>query len=516
MPIQVDTPDGGVAEFPDDMPPAAIEAALRKSFAPAAAGPEGSAAGRFVEGAWKYVNPVAIAQGLYGVVRHPIDTATTAAQQMGQEWEKAGATVMQPGAGLGDYVQAAGHAVAGSLPLIGPAAAAAGEKIGAGDVAGGLGEGAGLLGGTLIPRGVQAAARGVRAAIPGAAAALDAAAASRVAEVIRPVVGANKARLGNMAEKVAPRLVKDLAKDGAPLTRDALHQQIQGKLAQAEAALDEASDARISHTYETQPLIDDLLAKRKELTSKAVIAEEQTPVSRASSLVDESGRPMTVTDRVVRPIGRDVVPAPNRPRVAVLDQAISALKRLGPVAEYEPIRQIRQAYDSQAKVIYSPSMTADFLKVRGKALGAADVTGALREHLAKWDPETAAANADYSLYRVADDVLKATAEVERARPKVGRQIIARMAGTILGAREAGVAGGAAGFVLGPALDSALNAGFTTKLVVAKMASRLADAIRKGDVGTVYDVTHQMKRLGLTAAAASQTTPTPTQTAEAMP
>lgn len=50
----------------------------------------------------------------------------------------------------GRYTEAAGHAMGAAVPLVGPAAAQAGEAIGKGDVAGGLGQGAGLLGATLL------------------------------------------------------------------------------------------------------------------------------------------------------------------------------------------------------------------------------------------------------------------------------------------------------------------------------------------------------------------------------
>lgn len=47
--------------------------------------------------------------------------------------------------GQGRYSEAAGHGLAAVLPGVGPAAANAGEKIGAGDIAGGAGEATGLL-----------------------------------------------------------------------------------------------------------------------------------------------------------------------------------------------------------------------------------------------------------------------------------------------------------------------------------------------------------------------------------
>jgi hypothetical protein len=58
-------------------------------------------------------------------------------------------------AGRGRYSEAAGHAAAAALPLVGPAAASAGEDIGSGDPARmerGIGQGIGLVGSTVAPR----------------------------------------------------------------------------------------------------------------------------------------------------------------------------------------------------------------------------------------------------------------------------------------------------------------------------------------------------------------------------
>lgn len=489
MPRTAVMADGTELEFPDEATDEAMQRGVKaymakqggSSMPPSPevpSGPEGSAAGRFVGGVWKNINPVSIAQGLYGAVRHPIDTIGAVGSAMGSEWEKAGTAASE-----GRYSEAVGHGAAGSIPLIGPAAAAAGERIGAGDVAGGLGEGTGLLLPIVGPRGAQAALRGVRGAggaLEAAATGLERGAAAKVADVMSPKVGAGKVRFGNTAERIAPALVKDLAADGAPLTRGGFHTQIQGRLAQAEQALDAAADARLpTQAFSAREILSGLEARRAALTSKAV------------------GR------------GTSVVPAPNAARVAVIDQAIAEIKKMrGPMVRYDPIRVMRQAYDGQAKVVYNPSMTADFLRVKGKALGAADVTGVLRENLAKWDPQTAAANAEYSLYRSADDVLKATAEVERTRPRVGRQIMARLTGGILGA-QAGPAGAVAGWVGGPLLDSAFAAGATTQLKTAALMQRLATAVRSGDLGMVNSIAHQLKRLGLSSAAVSgQTTGAP--------
>jgi hypothetical protein len=452
---------------------AASKAAL--SFgaqAPAATpdGPQGSAVRRFAGGVWQNINPVSIAKGIYSTVTDLPGTARAMVGTHAEQIDKAKQAWSE-----GRYSEALGHGGAAALPIIGPAAAAAGERIGEGDVAGGLGEGVGLLIPVAGARAVGGVTKAARAVAPGlvsrAAGALESGATARIADVMSPKVGANKARLGNLAEKNAPRLAEDLAKEGAPLTRGGFHAQIQAKLADAGAALDAAADARPQQNYLSQDILTALRKRRAELT----VASPSSP-------------------------GKRIVPGPNADRVAVLDQAIQEIQDAGPVLQYDPIRTLRQAYDTQAKPVYNPATTVDFAKNQAKARGAADVAGVLREELAKWDPATAKANAQYSLYKAADDVLKATAEVERVRPRVGRQIIARMTGTILGNQAGGVPGAAAGYVAGPLLDSALASGATTQLKTAAMMQRLADAIRAGDMGRAISISHQLKRAGVTATA----------------
>jgi hypothetical protein len=475
---KVTAPDGRTVKLTGDSPPSEAELEQVFSGLPQASTqtgatentPQGSALGRFVGGVAEVLNPVEIAKGVYQTARHPIDTVAALSAAQTAEADKA-REIAQSAQGIGDYSRAAGHAVAAALPILGPIAAQAGERIGAGDIAGGLGMATGLL----APMGAPAAARGaarVARAVPAVSEMLEGGAAARVADVMAPKVGANKVRFGNMAEKVAPVLAKELAGDGAPITRTGFHQQIGAKLAEAEQALDAAADARLqTRTFSVKDILSGLEAKRAELTAKAV------------------GR------------GKDVVPAPNAARVAVIDRAIKEIRQVrGPFVQYEPIRTMRQAYDGPAKAIYSPAVTPDFLKAKGHALGSADVASVLREELAKWDPQTAEANARYSLYRTADDVLSATAEVERTRPKVGRQIMARLTGAVIGGEAGGAPGAVAGYVFGPAVDAALTSGFTTQLKTAALMQRLATAIRSGDVGRVHSLTATLKRAGVPAAA----------------
>lgn len=482
--------------------PAMARAIGEAESAPAKA--EGAALTRFAAGAWQNLNPVAIATGLYGAVRHPVDTATNIATASIDQGRQAVDLAKQ-----GRYSEAVGHGLA-VLPVIGPAAAAAGEAIGSGDIAGGLGQGVGLLAPIELPRAAKAAGKAVRMLPEGVAAAAERAATSRVVDVMAPKIGANKARFGNMAEGVAPAIAKDLAADGAPASRAGLHRMMQGKLDVAAEALDTAHDARFkSASFPTKPIINHLLEKRQALTSEAINASKIEP----KVSVTRAGDGTITQTKTAVPLGEDVVPSPNAARVAVIDQAISELKQLGPVTRYDPIRTMRMAYDGPAKAIYSPAMTADFMKAQGGKLGAADVTGALRDSLSKWDPTVAEANKGYALYRTANDVLEATAEVERTRPKVGRIIAARVLTTLLGEHAAGIPGAVGGYALAPLLDSALSGGMTTKLVTAKTMTNLAKAIRGGNLNAVTSLTAQLKRLGTTAAAVQgrSTSPSGSQT-----
>lgn len=489
----------------------APQAATAEQFMDPSQVPQGSALRRFVGNVAEQLNPITAAKGIYQAVSDPRATINNMIDAQAQQFSQAGQAFSE-----GRLSEAIGHGAAGVLPVIGPAAAGAGEQIATGDVAGGLGTGLGLMAATVGPRAKTVAKETVRIGseiAPKTAARVagwaERGAADRVADVMSPKVGPNKTRFGNQAEKVAPAVARDLAKDGAPLTREGLHADMSARRAQAEQALDAAHDTRFkADTFETAPIIADLRAQRRRFTAEAVEGSRvpRAERERVSSILDERGQPVRVRESVDTPIGEDVVPRPNAARVAQIDQAIAELRQLGPVARYDDIRTVRQAYDGPAKAVYVPSMTADYLTAQGGKLGAADVTGVLREHLAKWDPQTAAANAGYHIYRTADDVLEATREVERTRPRVGRQIMARMTGVLMGGQAAGTAGAVAGYLGGPLLDQALASGATTQLKTAAALQRLADVIRRGDVEQVAVLTSRLQRELQAAGRATRTTP----------
>ena len=455
--------------------------------------PEGSAVSRFASGVWENVNPVTIVKGIGQAVTDPVGTAGALWDAQKGEWVKA-----KDLAASGHYSEAAGHGAAAITPLIGPMAARAGETIKSGNVAGGLGQAVGLL----APIGVKPALRVTRAALPTAATGrvagqLQRAAEGKITATIAPQLGSNKIRFGNDAREVAPRLVAEPGMGAASVER--FTAKVGEKLTSAEQLLDEATDARLEAlTFDTAPIRDAIVAKRRALTSEAVKASDY-PRTFAPDATGRGAGPKAV--------GQDVVARPHAARVAVLDQALEELDQLGPKVSYEAIKRLRQAYDVEAKAVYHPSMTADFLKAQGGKYGSADVAGAYREHLGKWDPATAAANAEYAYWRKTSDVLQALEETELGRAKVGRALVAKMTGGLVGTAAGGAVGGAIGATAGAAAgafltglaEAAIGAGPTAQITVARQMARLAAALRKGDTGAATAAAFNLRKLaqGLT-------------------
>jgi hypothetical protein len=113
---------------------------------------------RFLSNAGQMLNPVTAIKGIGHAVANPIETAGAIYNAQADQLSQAKAAF-----GEGRYSEAAGHGMAGVVPIIGPAAANVGEQIGSGDVAGGLGATTGLLTGTAVAgpvvRGVGQVAR---------------------------------------------------------------------------------------------------------------------------------------------------------------------------------------------------------------------------------------------------------------------------------------------------------------------------------------------------------------------
>lgn len=133
--------------------------AANPTYSATAYAPTGSAPGRFFRNLIDEINPV---PGIEQLVEHPIETGKNLANAQGEQFEDAWHDLhdTREMPGLASRLSSAfGHTVAGLLPIVGPAAAAAGEQIGSGDIAGGLGSSAGLIGSMFAPRLVDGGVR---------------------------------------------------------------------------------------------------------------------------------------------------------------------------------------------------------------------------------------------------------------------------------------------------------------------------------------------------------------------
>ena len=152
--------------------------------------------------------------------------------------------------GEGRYSEGLGHGLAGALPVVGPGAAAIGEQIGGGDVAGGMG--AAMT--SVLPVGALAGARGLK--IP---AGLKRSAAAQYGQALR----ATKETMKRRSARVVPKLIER----GATGSRAKLLKTAETKAAKALEELKEAEGRIPAGTkVKIEPVIDWLEKKKAALT----------------------------------------------------------------------------------------------------------------------------------------------------------------------------------------------------------------------------------------------------------
>lgn len=469
----VDIPGVGVVGFPEAMSDAHVSAAVAKLYRE-----KHPASDPAVE------NLGAVARFAEGVVNtNPITTGLDFLGQLATDPKGAGRAVIDPSVAYlqravdatkqGRPAAALGEA-ASAIPLVGPYVRGGIDTMREGNVAGGLGELSWLASpgvkkglGLATDAAVSGAKRLAPALLNRGADLLDVTANEKLARVLAPQTGPNKVRLGNQAVKGAPDLLRDPALSG--YTRSGIAGKIQTRFDQAVEGLDVAADSRLaSQQVRTRPLLAELDRRIGELTAQPVEASRRIPT------ISPNGTP------VARPAGRSVEPAPNRAELATLRQIRDEVGALGPVAPYESVRRIRQAWDSAAKPKYLPATAADALTSQGEATGAAKGTSALREALAQTDPASAAAYQQYSLYKSARDVVQAAEEADRVRPNRGRGIMARSIGAIPGAIEGSPVKAVIGATIGAIVDKAAEMAPTFQVVIARKLAAVADTLRSGD------------------------------------
>lgn len=421
---------------------------------------EGGPVGRFLSNAWDTLNPMALIRAGAQLVNEPAATVGNIARAQIDQGRQAVDLARQ-----GRLYEAGGHAGAAAMPIVGPAAAEAGEQIASGDYAGGAGRALGLVAPVALPRAVAAGARATRA-VPGAmregvATALERGAARRIKDTIAPVTGKNKANWNAVADRIAPKLAD---KQLAAWSREGYADAIESGFQDATAALDAATDAVSgSKMIRTRPIAEAIQGEIDALTTGGIKGDR-------------------------------FVPEPYQARAAALQTALDEVRKLGSVANYQAIRTLRQAWDKRAaqSKVYAQSASEFATKEGGEA--AATAAGHMRESMAAAEPGVAAANAEWSLMKNARDVMAAKAEAEGARALQFPRTVARAGGAAAGAHTAGVPGAITAAFLSDAVEGLSRSGLTTKVQAARLMTRLAGAIRAGDATASASLAERLKRL----------------------
>lgn len=349
------------------------------------------------------------------------------------------------GGKLGALSETLGHGAATILPMIGPAAANAGEQIGSGDIAGGLGSATGLLAPNALV--------GMRGTAPAKAVAgkLHQSAATGMEKAINPTRVDTKVK----TQRIVPEMLRRRVKAG---NLQKLEDVAETRSAQAGAKVDEALAPHNADTVDTMAVVDELEKSKAEFMGKA---ED----------------------------GRAVVNDPTN--VKAIQKLQDTLMEYGDRISVESMRKLRQNWD---KVVdKGKGFVTD--KVATKAWAAREGRTALRDELAKAVPDLDKVNAEYAFWQTLEDVTHASNQRKTGQKGNLVSTIAGGAGAV--AMEAAMPGSglvkgglqaAIGAKLFSSVSKFLNSpGYQMWSAVQK--ERLADALMAKDTAKIQGLLH---------------------------
>lgn len=450
--------------------------------------PQGSAVGRFASGLGEMLNPLTMAEGLYNTVRHPIDTGKAIIGQQGEQFKKAKAAEAE-----GRTSEMVGHSIAAAIPILGPMAAAAGEQIGSGDIAGGMGKATGILapvvaGGALARRGRKDPAL------------LQAEAEQIVADrVLAP--GNPKYKPG--AREVAPELLKR----GVRGDRMSIQQFAEDLISDAGQRMDDVmSQYPQTATLQTHPVVNML-----DKTLKSMEFDQPTPPANPMQgvVTNAQGQPSRLPSKSAPP---QVNP--------VLTGVYGAVKELrdfvaqrGPTMTFDDMRRLRQQLDGIGQTAKARAKVSGDMALDAVERATSETGTALRSQIAKERPGLVAPNADMHLGLTLRDIL----DPLRGRPKTqvaqtGVTGGLSTAGAIIGSGLSRIPGMQAlgAFIASDLLPRIKNAQLSPEhqLKLAQDKYRLAEALRNGQVRPAQRIIQEMRAYvpGLTTGPATQNRP----------
>lgn len=367
--------------------------------------------------------------------------------QAAKTGEAASRVVSAPtlGGKLGAASETLGHGLATMLPVIGPAAANAGEQIASGDVAGGLGATAGLL----APSAVAGAARGAVPVRNAAATRLHESAVAGVERAINPTRVDTKVQ----TKRIAPEVLERRIGGNLPKNLQKLEALAETKSAAAGAKVDEALSPHKNVTADTMAIVDELEQAKEPYMGRA-----------------QDGSPV-VNDKQ---------------RVKAISNLQDTLMEYGDSISVESMVKLRRNWDQVVEA--GKGFTTE--KPKLKAWAAREGRAALRKELSEAVPDLDKVNAEYSFWQTLEDVTHASNE-----RKTGQKgnLVSSVAGGA-GAVAAEVAMPGSGIVKG-GLQAAIGAKLFSsvrrlldspgyQLWTAVQKERLADALMAKDTAKI--------------------------------
>lgn len=353
--------------------------------------------------------------------------------------------------------EALGHGLATILPLIGPAAAHAGEQIGSGDVAGGLGAAAGLL----TPSAVAAARPLVPAARQATATALQDSAVRSMERAINPTRIDTKAKTA----KVVPEMLEKRIWEPS---LEKLEARAAGNRAVAGENVGEAL-APHGHKYrDTMQLVDELEKSKAEYQD-----------------VNRMGESVTIDPQ----------------RVQAIQDLQDTLMNYGDKISVDSIVKVRRVWDDvvdAARGFIQPD-----LGTKITAWAAREGRSVLADELLQAVPDIGKVNAEYSFWKNIEDVASASVDRRVGQNRGLMPTIAGGAGAVVGEAVMGGAGlpaKAVSAAVGAKTFASLKKLFDSpgyQMWSAVQKQRLADALMASDAGRIRGLIHQ----GLVSASA---------------
>lgn len=391
-------------------------------------------------------------EGPLYALQHPLDALSLLVgavkdahgNQAAKTGEAAQRVISAPtlGGKVGALSETLGHGLATVLPMVGPAAANAGEQIASGDIAGGLGATTGLLTPSAL-----AAGRGIAAPVRARVAeGLHQDALTRVGKALNPTTRENKVR----TERIAPEM---LERRVTARNLQKLEETAAAKSNEAGAKVEAALAPHADDLRDTMSLVDELEKAKEEFTGTTATGEK---------VINDKGR-----------VGR-------------IQKLQDTLMEYGDQISVGSMVKLRRNWDRVVEA--GKGFTTP--KAGERAWAAREGRSVLRDDLVEAVPNLDQVNADFSFWQTLEDITAATNQRRQGQKGDLTSTIAGAGGAV--AAEVMMPG--AGAVKG-GLQAALGAKVFASLKrfvdspgwqlwSAVQKERLADALMSKDVNRV--------------------------------